>query len=586
MLKVAFFQGEDEHGRHAIPLFGPSSTVFEKTAAPYLLPEVVRYIETLQPRKDAQYVLLNAMGDGEHWGSNINGDYFPEAGLIHKPDDWTGNPLLDKVKSKDWAYGFPTFYSAHPYAHHRNKDATRAFGEVELAAWNPRMKRVELVARVDADRCQKFGGSGVWDKLKAGEYPDVSMGCKVPFDTCSICLDWDTYRRAQAMFVPGKDATPGSSVLRYHKALIQKNGKGIRGVSITRNDYCDHAKRSMNRILADGRKVFVYNDYPNFFDISFVFIGADKTAKTMMKIASSGQVYWFLGSAEFAEKLGYTDGDDVLLPEFAPEGVLGKIASAPTDVLKVAFLGKQAKDKDAEIVKDVMPSQFVGKAVPVLTKNEKDLPKDVLDLLGNAPLESALSTPSGLGMVLRPREFQRIILIQMGQRTLADKLEREGTVFPKSDETLPVPMGEEFFSSILARLLMPLLSSRSALGPSVEKRVLVASEPLKEKRSAASSLSSTLLRKIGSAYNAYRTGVMELVAHAPSFIASTALPSDGRLHKLAAAPVEALFTPLSVGYLKLAYWDEVGDDSQHAVVERGIPSRNTQALSTKTAGGH
>ena len=66
MLKVSFFQGEDESGFHAIPLFGPADAVFEKTAAPLLLPEVVQYIETLHPRKDAQYVLVNAMGAGEY----------------------------------------------------------------------------------------------------------------------------------------------------------------------------------------------------------------------------------------------------------------------------------------------------------------------------------------------------------------------------------------------------------------------------------------------------------------------------------------------------------------------------------------
>jgi hypothetical protein len=584
MLKVAFFQGEDERGRNAIPLFGPADSTFEKVAAPTLLPEVVRYIATLKPVKDSQYVLLNAMGAGEYWGSNINGDHFPEMALIHKPDDWSGNPLLDKVRADGWAYGFPTFYSAHPYAHHRNKDATRAFGEVELSAWNPRMKRVELVTRVDEERCHKFGGTGVWDKLKAGDYPDVSMGCKVPYDTCSICLDWDTYRKAQAMFVPGRDKSPGDAVLRYHKALIKKDGKGIRGVSITRNDYCEHAKRMMNRILPDGRKVFVYNDYPNFFDISFVFIGADKTAKAMMKIAAAGRSYWFLGGAELAEKLGYADGDDLLLPEFAPEGVTTKTASAPLDALKLAFLGKQAKDKESEIVKDVVPSQFVDRAVPVLTRSEKDLPKDVLDALGSSSLESALSTPSGLGMVLRPREFQRVILIQMGQRPLADHLEEEGTVFPKSEETLPVPMGDEFFSSVLARLLLPLLASRSALGPSIEKRVLVAAAPPKEKKSGASSLYSPLLRKIGAAYNSYRSGVMELVAHAQNLVASTATPLEEHLHKLAAAPVDSIFTPLSVGYLKQAFWDEVGSERQTAVVERGFPSRNTQAA--RNAGGH
>jgi len=235
LLKVAFFQGENEHGQHVFPLFGPSDSSFEKVAAPVLLPEVVRYIDALKPSPSSQYVLLNAMGAVEWWGSNINGDAFTEASLIHKPDNWTGNPLIDQVKAKDWAYGFPTFYFAHPYAHHRNKDATRAFGEVELAAWNPRMKRVELVTRVDKDKCERFGGTGVWDKLKNGDFPDVSMGCKVPYDTCSICLDWKRYRDAQATYDPKRHKSPGDAVLEVHKK------HPIRGVSITRKDYCEHA---------------------------------------------------------------------------------------------------------------------------------------------------------------------------------------------------------------------------------------------------------------------------------------------------------------------------------------------------------
>ena len=583
MLKVAFFQGEDETGPRAIPLFGPADSVFEKSAAPTLLPEVSKYIQALRPRNDAQYVLLNAMGAVEWWGSNINGDAFTEASLIHKPDDWTGNPLLDKEKAKDWAYGFPTFYFAHPYAHHRNKDATRAFGEVELAAWHPKMKRVELVTRIDKDKCEQFGGTGVWDKIRAGELPDVSMGCKVPFDTCSICLDWDTYRRAQGMFNAERHKSPGDAVLSYHKALLKKNGKGIRGVSITRKDYCEHASKDMNHILPDGRKVFVYNDYPKFFDISFVFIGADKTAKVMMKIASGGKAYWFLSGAELAEKLGYSDGDDDLLPEFAPEGpITAKVASVTDETLKQAFLGKQAKDKDAEIIKDVVPSQFAGKAVPVLTHHEKDIPKEILDALGASPLESSLSTPTGLGMVLRPREFQRIILIQMGKRGLADELDRKGEVFPKSDEKIDVPMGPGFFSQVLARLLLPLMEERSGLGPFVEKRVLVATGDPKEKRGGTSSLSNPVLRKMGSAYNGYRAAVMELVAHAPELISSMPMASNEQLCKLASAPIESVFTPLSASYFKLAFCDEVTPAS----VERGFPSRNTSATSKRSAGGY
>ncbi len=944
MLKISAFRGQTEQGPTVIPLFGPADATFEKVAAPTLLPDVTRYIASLRPRNDAQYTLVSAMGASEWWGSNINGDAFDEASLIHAPDDLTGNPLIDKPRVKDWAYGFPTFYYAHPYAHHRNKDASRAFGEVELALWNPHMKRVELVTRVDKELCQKFGGTGVWDKLKAGEFPDVSMGCapagtritmfdgrqvpiesvqegdfvlshtgktrrvektmqrryrgtlyefkvygfrrdlpltdehplwlvraeqlvcspssslvnkgrkqrhctplvkdrskgcadcgtmphykfswiradeaevgdylafpvpggvdetvqsveearflgyylaegfvgnynkrpleqitfslnfqekeiaedierlarhlgaqivwhaeqpekggrsvhvvhknlasrclafcgsgartktvsrevlymspdlqlpflgayldgdggtykgaayfstaseqlagqlfvllarcgviasvneiehspsersivrkdtteyqvwvgtdfspmlgahtrkpvrpslkvrgqrffyayegttyimspileieekhyddtvfnfsveeddsyvaemlathncKVPFDTCSICLDWEKYRKAQGTFDPKKHKHPGEAVLAFHKKLKEQHGHGIRGLSITRADYCEHARHSMNKILPDGRKVFVRNDYPRFFDISFVFIGADKTAKVMMKIAEGGRAFWSLGGAELAEKLGYDNGGDALETLFLPNAGVEKTASG--DPFETFLLGKQAKEKDGEITKDVVPSQFAGKAVPLLTKNEPHLPNELLDQMSRLPLEQALSTPTGLGIILRPREFQRIVLIQLGKRDVANELDARGEVFPESKSNETVEMGPEFFNPALARLLLPLLAERSLLGPFIEKRVVVLAASVGEKKNRSSSLSSDLLHKMGAAYNGYRDGVMNLVANAQSLAVTTA-SSDGTLNKVASASIHEVFTPLSAAYILDAFLDEV-----------------------------
>ena len=568
MLKVSFFSGESEQGPAVIPLFTRADSAFEKIASSTLLPEVVRYVDSLRPRPDAQYNLVNALGAGEYFGSNINGDHFPEAALIHRPDEWTGNPLLDKVRAKDWAYGFPTFYYAYPYAHHRNKDAGRAFGEVELAVWNDRMKRVELVTRVDKDKCLEFGGTQVWDKLKAGQFPDVSMGCKVPYDTCSICLDWKLYRDAQATFKPGKHKSPGEAVLQYHKTV-----RKIRGLSITRADYCEHAKRSMNHILPDGRKVFVYNDYPKFFDISFVFIGADKTAKVMMKI-SSAVPRSYPSAAEMAEKLGYDESQ-----------VLTKTAgSIDEEVLERAFGKGAAVKKKSEILKDVIPSQFAGKAVPAITARERDIPEDLIDALASVPLENALSTSGGLGLVLRPREFQRIIMIRIGQRDAADDHEARGEVFPASDEQAPMKLGPESFLAPLARLLLPLLKDRSALAPSLERRAMSLGDTSdKKEKKGSSSHPSPLLRKIGAAYNSYRAQLMDLVAHAQPLIGETAYPYQADLRKLSSAAPEEVFSPLSVAYLQSAFLDEVGprhESGQYklarpAGVERGFPSKTT-----------
>lgn len=541
MLKVSTFLAEGEHGLSVVPLFGPADSVFEKTASAGLLPDVLGYINTLRPRNDAQYVLVNALGAGEYYSSNINADHFPEIALIHKPDNWTGNPLLDKSAARDWPYGFPTFYGAHPFAHHRNKDASRAYGEVELAAWNDGMKRVELVTRVDLDKCQRFGGTGVWDRLRGGQFPDVSMGSKVPWDLCSICGDMNLYQQALATFNPKKHKHPGIAVLEFHKKLKAKDGVGIRGLSITRTDYCEHMRTMPNKILHDGRKVFVYNYFPRFFDISFVFIGADRTAKVMVFITRHGRET--LPSALVAEQLGMRDEPM-------------KAAEVSNELLKVAF-NKDAKDKGAEIEKEVVPSQFAGKAVPIMTRREPDLSDEAMRALCAVPMSSALSTMTGLGMVLRPSEFQRLALTQAGGAPLADELERSNVLFPQTDEEEPVDMKPESFMPPLARLLQSSMADRSAFGPIIEKRVVVIMSAPERKRDVATSHPTELLRKIGAAYNGYRRGVMDIVANAQDMMNEARGSRDDDLRKLSEASAGELFTPLSYQYLDSAFRDEV-----------------------------
>jgi len=316
--------------------------------------------------------------------------------------------------------------------------------------------------------------------------------------------------------------------------------------------------------------VFVYNDYPRFFDISFGFIGADRTAKVMMKIASAAGL-GVVSSAAQAEQLGYGDGG------------FDKAASAPEDAIFDIAFGKRAAFKQSEIVKDVIPSQFAGKAVPALTASEQDLPDDLLDTLGNASLESALSTTGGLGMVLRPREFQRVVLISIGKRDMADEFDRRGVVFPESKERAPMELGASSFLAPLARLLLPFFDARSALAPAIEKRVLVSREKTQKEKRGSSSLSSELLRKMGAGYNTYREQLMNLASHAQPLLGQTAYPHQADLLKLSSASVEEAFSPLSVAYIERAFKDEFGvrHESGHnplpafAGVERGSPSRNT-----------
>jgi hypothetical protein len=196
-------------------------------------------------------ILVNALGASEFWGQNVNGDIFPEGALIHDcrchPNEQ--HPIDDFTGKVVPPYGYWTFLNAFPYVHHRNKDPTRAFGNVVVTCWNPTMRRVELVVLIDRHLAMQHDAQHIVDRIDRGDYPDVSMGCRVPYDICTIC---------------------------GHK-------------SKTRNDYCSCIKNiGMGKILDDGRQIGVINTYPRFFDISFVFIGADKTAKMMCKLGSAG----------------------------------------------------------------------------------------------------------------------------------------------------------------------------------------------------------------------------------------------------------------------------------------------------------
>ena len=488
IIKVCQFQAHRQWGERLVEVFQPgemekAASFFSmgKTAAP-LLPSVRDLLETIRPNPRKIYILVNALGAGEYWGSNINGDYFPETALIHRGPD----------------YGYETFRTAGLFKHHVNKDITRSFGNILLSAWHDHMKRVELVIEVDRDKAAQFGATDVCDKLDQGIYPDVSMGCKVPYDLCSNCTDWKQYEEAKATFDPSKHKSVSAAVLEVHKI------RPIRGVSITRNDYCEHLRKALNKIMPNGMKNYAINDYPRFFDISVVFIGADKTAKVMAKLASVSFCGETVPSWQVAEEVGY--GEEPMEKAASVGTVLPKVKSA-------------SEIKSGEIEKDVVPSQFGGKAVPA----KDDLPNDILDTLGKGDLSEALSTPTMMGMFLRPREFQRITIISMGNKPLADELDSKGIVFPHTDEDeSPADMGSSHFSDVLKKLLMPLLEGRSSLEPVAKRRMVritIMGGP-KDEPSLQKTSSHPFMQKIAAMYNGYIRQTADCIRAIPDKIAS------------------------------------------------------------------
>ena len=377
--------------------------------------------------------------------------------------------------------------------------------------------------------------------------------CKVPFDVCLIC---------------------GNK-------------------SKTRDDYCSHAQKMMNKILPDGRKVGVRNDAPRFFDISIVFIGADKTAKVMAKLAEQGHQNC-LGScclvktASKKRKFKTSGlGDDYPNDFTSQWGQQEKRAekTCPCEKLNcstccVAGVEKYAErifgvkhaaqKKLSEIIKEVPAGPFTKKSLPKLEESEKDIPDDILDLMGGMGPEKSLSTSGMMGIVLKPREFQRIMLIHLGKRPLADELDRKGESFrPSSRHGVEdvIPTGRELVDDRLQELLhlIGMMRDRSIAAPALHRRSTAAVSRAPRSASRHSMVERPVLKKLAALYNGYRQSLLTKAAEISNHLASDSqLRADlfdssmvqaftGGVVKTASASV---MSPDSLAYLMGAFYQD------------------------------
>lgn len=400
------------------PSWGPTAQllhprVMEKLAGESYVPQrIIDFMANCRPREDGRYILLNALGAGEYWGSNRNGDYFPEWSLKGDPPP---PHIEDFIRRKglpmpsEW--GYKTFERwAYPYRHHLNHDPVHSIGErVCCAAYNERMHRVELIIFIFTAKAKD-----IVDRLDKGDPIPWSMGAKLMWDVCSIC----------------------------HNAARN------------RNEYCAHLKTMLNRILPDGSKVFAYNYFPRFFDISEIAVPADRSAYSLKKVAG------FMESGE-AEAIWVPGQDHVAV-----------VPSTNSELDKYAGLIEYLTDggeKSAEIEKEV-PAQEPSKNLgPSPAKPEfwnmlwnlisedrgscHPIPSsDLVDLKNQHPLEKILSALTSLGIVLRPEEI--------------------GTLSGGDEKKIPQDLDFSDPDSTILGKLKGLVGSRSMFDPHFSIRVV------------------------------------------------------------------------------------------------------------------
>jgi hypothetical protein len=219
--------------------------------------DIQEYWASLQKSPKYAYLHVLAMTDSNHYGPNNNGDWFNEEDLKKYHNTFCSD--------------------AHIFLHHINKDPAKSVGRPIYSFYNDAMHRVELILAVEKNNPLAADTIG---KIRRGEQLFVSMGCKVPYDICSIC---------------------------NHQAR-------------TRSEYCDHLKFDMKKIFPDGRQVYAINPPPlKFFDISIVSRPADRVAWALDKLAMSEPA---------------SAGSDVLLSNTADYSKLANAINKFSEILK------------------------------------------------------------------------------------------------------------------------------------------------------------------------------------------------------------------------------------------------------------
>jgi len=305
----------------------PGNGLFRKIAeASDLDPELQAFVSNLKSDPNKIFVVAVAMGAGESWSSNVNGDWFGREDLIKKHHTFKKNGKVFHL--------------------HDNTAHSKSYGEILFSRYNKLMDRVELVFSIDRNEMPD-----VVKDIEDGNTVDVSMGTKVAFDVCSIC---------------------------------NKQSKRF-------SDYCQHLKYEMNKIYPDGRKVYALNPDPNFFDISIVDTGADRTAKILAKVASEHRI---IHSAALAEKLSINKenmldkGDDTDI----------SVEKALPEKLKLYWehLGKSVDDNCNDLDLREFPGSFgIGDILGLLTDNN---------------------------ILARPHEFASLLADRSGMKSISDDI--------------------------------------------------------------------------------------------------------------------------------------------------------------------
>ena len=195
-----------------------------------------------------------------------------------------------------------------------------------------------------------------------------------------------------------KEATEDTPV--YNLEIANDNSYVVDGVTVhncsicghvarTTRDYCEHTRHgglgSFDR--ETGRRVSVYNYFPTFFDISHVFIPADRSAFMLQKVAGANDHRPILSiNIPFSKQAGKKKA---MIKKTVP-------LDGPTTDLGIDPLDPKEVKESKKLVAD--------------DKNKREIPKEFLEKLKNL-FGGVASTKAmtSAGIVMKPREASTLL---------------------------------------------------------------------------------------------------------------------------------------------------------------------------------
>lgn len=225
---------------------------------------------------------------------------------------------------------------------HKNKPTDPKYGNIKAAAYNPEMRRVELILGLDTDKC----GDILAMQEKKG-YTTWSMASKQAHDVCTWC---------------------------NHKA----RGDG---------DRCEHIPANLGEMNKEGQLCGMENPDPKWFEISHVPRQADRIGFSLQKVAGEA-IKYLLPKDHLAIYTGFTP------PANLDAICISKEAASKRELLtKLSELEKRI---------DALGKEKVN-IVPVA--NTEKISAEVIDALRELPPASVFKTAANKGIIFSPENF-------------------------------------------------------------------------------------------------------------------------------------------------------------------------------------